>query len=195
MAMTGLYYPRWTKAIEGEFIKNFGAVIFAENSGERKSIKATHPDPAHIAKAEYRLNCFRSAVGPEYEVLLYDTPAFRSKVPSTVHAGDIHVASAALVLHNFAQEQGDLDKVIIVSDNLAHLAVKEMKAIGIGVVSPGDFINKLSAAAPAQVEIALFKTINDLTAPPYSREDALSLLLTHGAKQAAQFYAQRWSTI
>lgn len=34
MFMVGLYYPRWTQTIEGEFIRNFGAVALAENAQE-----------------------------------------------------------------------------------------------------------------------------------------------------------------
>ncbi|RFP09857.1 hypothetical protein D0T26_28540 [Duganella sp. BJB489] len=109
-----------------------------------------------------------------------------------MHAGDIHVASAALVLHILAQQEGAADKVFIVSNNLKHLAVKKMAAIGIDVISPGDFVDKLNAVAPARVETALLKTINDLTAPPYTQADMLSLLMTHGANKTAKFYSSRW---
>lgn len=126
-------------------------------------------------------------------MLLYDKPTYESKVPLKVHAGDIHVAAAALVLHTLAQEEGSDDKVFIVSNNLTHLAVKEMAEIGIDVVSPGDFINKLSAAEPAKVGHALLKTINDLAAPPYTKEDVLTLLVTHGAKDTAKLYAAQWN--
>lgn len=34
MFMVGLYCPRWTQTIEGEFIRNFGAVAWAENAQE-----------------------------------------------------------------------------------------------------------------------------------------------------------------
>lgn len=113
-------------------------------------------------------------------------------VRSDVDPGDIHVAAAALVLHTLAQQENTPDKVFIVSNNLTHLAVIKMAAIGIDVVSPGDFINKLTAAAPAKVETALLKTIQDLAAPPYTKEDVLSLLVTHGAYATAQFYAKYW---
>ena len=194
MFMVGLYYPRWTQTIEGEFIRNFGAVALAENAQERKAFKAARANPKHIAKAQYRLNCFRAAVGPEYEVLLYDKPAYRAKVPSAVHAGDIHVASAALVLHTLAQEEGVADKVFIVSSNLAHLAVKDLAAMGISVLSPGTFIDKINTAAPARVKMALLKTINDLSAPPFTKEDLLSLLVMHGATETAGFHVTGWKT-
>ncbi|HAT30237.1 MAG TPA: hypothetical protein DCW29_05110 [Janthinobacterium sp.] len=187
MFMIGLYHPCWTRTIEDECIKNFGTVVLAKDKKERKAIKATPAKPEHIAKANSRLMRFRSAVGPEYEVLLYDKPAYEGKVPPNVHIGDIHVASAALVLRTLAREEGSADNVFIVSNNLTHLAVEEMASIGIGVVSPGDFINKLNAAAPAKVENALLKTINDLAAPPYTKEDVLRLLVRHGAKETAKF--------
>lgn len=191
----GLYAPRWTQTIESEFIRHFGEVALAKDKKERKAITAAPHDlaySAHLAKATYRLHCFRSAVGFEYEVLLYDRHDYKSKVPSKVHAGDKHVASAALVLHTLAQEEAAADSVFIVSNNLQHLAVKEMAAIGIKVVSPGDFINKLNAAAPDQVESALMKTINDLLTPRITQEYLLRLLVTHGARDTAHCYAAKW---
>lgn len=90
------------------------------------------------------------------------------------------------------KERDAADKVFIVSNNLKHLAVKEMAAIGIGVISPGKFIDNLNAIAPARVEIALMKTINDLMAPLYTQEDVLALLVTHSAKETAKFYSVHW---
>lgn len=188
----GLYQPRWTRAIEAEFIRHFGAVALAKTAAERKAIMAAPLAPEHIAKAEYRLHCFRSAVGPGHEVLLYDKPFYKKMVPPQVNAGDIHLASAALVLHTLSLEEGAEDKVFIVSSNLRHLAVKEMAAIGVNAISPGKFIDKLNAAAPASVEIALMKTVTDLKAPPYTKEDVLKLLATHGARESAKFYSSLW---
>lgn len=194
LCLVGLYHPRWTPAIEGEFIKHFGAVVLAAAATKRKASKVASPNQEHIAIAERRLHCFRSAVGPEHEVLLYDKPIYKHMVPPNVNGGDIHVASAALVLRALAQQEGvAADKVFIISNNLKHLAVKEMAAIGIDVISPGAFINKLNAAAPAKVEAALLKTINDLVAPPYTKADVLTLLVTHGANVTAKFYSSHWS--
>ena len=103
------------------------------------------------------------------------------------------MASAALVLHALAQEEGSTDKVFIVSDNLVHLAIKDMAAIGILVVLPGEFINMLNVAAPTRVEKALLKTIEDLEAPPFTREDLLRLLDARGAIDTAKFYASKWN--
>lgn len=193
LSLVGLYHARWTPAIEGEFIKHFGAIILAADATIAKATKAASPNQEHIAIAQRRLRCFRLAVGPEHEVLLYDKPIYECMVPSNVHFRDIHVASAALVLRALAQQEGvAADKVFIVSNNLKHLAVKEMAAIGIDVISPGEFIDKLNAAAPARVEAAILKTINDLVAPPYSKADALTLLVKHGAAETAKFYAAHW---
>ena len=191
--LDGLYFPRWTEAIEAEFIKNYGHVVLAKNKTESKAIRAAAANPAHIAKARRRLNCFRSAVGIKWQIFLYDTPACASVVPKKVNAGDIHVASAALVLRKFSQDEGCADKVFIVSDNLKHLAVKDMDAMGISVVSPGSFINELNRVAPDQVEKALFRTINDLEAPPFSHADLLWLLVSHAAKETANFYSEKWN--
>jgi hypothetical protein len=57
-------------------------------------------------------------------------------VPAKVHAGDAHLAAAAFVLKTLHGEEGAVDKVYIVSANLAHLAVEDMRIAGITVVSP-----------------------------------------------------------
>ncbi len=155
-------------------------------------MKAAAATPEQINKAKRRLQCFRGAAGPAYEVLLYDKHEYQSKVPLQVHAGDVHVASAALVLQTLAQEEGVADRVFVVSDNLAHLAVHAMAAIGVSVVSPGNFIDLLNAAAPARVDNALQKTIRDLEAPPFSQEDLLRLLVNRGAKDTATLYGAIW---
>jgi len=191
-ALAGLYCPRWTQDIEDEFVKHFGAVVLTKGKQARLAAAAAGPDPAHIAKARHRLGCFRAAVGPEYEVLLYDKPEYVAKVPKAVDKGDIHVASAALVLRGLSDEEGLSDKVCIVSNNLAHLAAKDMASLGIAVVSPGAFIDELNKAAPDRVEQALLKTVNDLTTPPFSMADLLGLLDAHGAKATAKHWSKQW---
>lgn len=191
-ALAGLYCPRWTQAIEAEFIQHFGEVVLTKGKQARRDIAAAVPDPVHLAKAQHRLGCFRSAVGPEHEVLLYDRPEYRTKVPKAVDEGDIHVASAALVLRGLSHEEGLTDTVCVVSNNLAHLAPKDMGALGIAVVSPGAFIDEINKAAPDRVEQALLKTVNDLTSPPVTRADLLRLLAAHGAKATAKFWSKKW---
>lgn len=191
-ALAGLYCPRWTQAIEDEFIEHFGEVALTKGRQARREAAAAGPNPAHIAKARHRLGCFRAAVGFEHEVLLYDRPEYLAKVPNAVDAGDIHVASAALVLRGLSDEEGLADKVCIVSNNLTHLAPKDMAALGIEVMSPGVFIDELNKAAPNRVEQALLKTVNDLTTPPFTMANLLGLLDTHGAKATAKHWSRQW---
>lgn len=190
--LEGLYLPRWTKDIEREFLKNFGQVVMAKSKAHSKALKDVAPSAEHMAGAQRRLDCFRSAVGVEHEVLLHDTPAYRKIVPKEVDAGDVHVASAALVLRDHFCADGKNNKVFIVTNNLAHLAVAEMEALGVGVVSPGSFIDALNAAAPAAVAKALRRTTSDLQAPPLTKSDLLALLELHGAKGTADYYAKKW---
>lgn len=191
-ALAGLYCPRWTQAIEAEFIQHFGKVVLTKGKQARRKVAAAAPNLAHIAKARRRLNCFRSSVGPEHEVLLYDRQEYLAKVPKAVDAGDIHVASAALVLRSLSDGEGLPDKIFIISNNLAHLATQDMAALGIAVVSPGAFIDELNNAAPDRVEQALLKTVNDLTTPAFTKSDLLDLLGAHGAKATAKHWSQRW---
>ena len=191
-ALAGLYCPRWTQDIEAEFIEHFGEVVLTKGKQARREVVAAGPNPAHIAKARHRLGCFRAAIGAEHEVLLYDRPEYRSKVPNAVDKGDIHVASAALVLRSLSDGEGLPDKVFIISNNLTHLGTKDMAALGIAVVSPGAFIEELNAVAPDRVEQALLKTVNDLMTPPFTKANLLGLLDAHGAKAAAKHWSQKW---
>jgi len=52
---------------------------------------------------------------------------------------------------------------------------------------------QLNNTAPARVEKALLRTINDLKAPPFTQADLLGLLAAHDAKKAANFYAKKWA--
>lgn len=186
----GLYSPRWTETIEREFIKNFGPIVFGRNKAERRKIAQAPPDPKHVAAATHRLSCFRSAAGVEHEVLRYEEGEFTSKVPKQVHSGDIHVVSAALVVKHYADQ---LDKAYIVSNNLVHLAVSEVGKLGVTVISPGAFIDKLQSVAPMRVEVALMKSISDLQAPQMTQAGLLAVLSIHGASKTALHYSAKWS--
>lgn len=191
--MAGLYHPRWTKTIEAEFLKNFAAVVLARTKAEAKVLASSPPTADHFAKARHRLACFRSAAGPQFEVLLYNNPEYVAKVPEKVDPKDVHVASAALVLHTLIQEEGTADKVYIVSSNITDLAVSDMRAIGVHVVSPGKFIDHLNAVAPARVEQALLQSVKDLKKEPaYTLEHLLGLLQLHKASATASYYSRKW---
>ena len=192
LALAGLYQPRWTQAIEGEFLKNFGPVVLTQGKAARRAAVVAEPNPEHLAKAAHRLECFRSAAGHAYEVLLYDRPEYKRKVPKAVSGSDIHVASAGLVLRILSDEEKSADKVYVVSANLRDLAIKDMKLLGVNVVSPGAFIDALNGAAPRRVEQALLKTVRDLRSPPFRKADLLDLLLLHRARATARLYSEKW---
>jgi hypothetical protein len=97
------------------------------------------------------------------------------------------------VLLNYAKEFGEPDRVFIVSANLRHLAVKEMRTLGIEVVRPGRFIDLLCAAAPVDVAAGLNKTIEDLNAPPLTKTDLLTILKLHGAKATVRHFSKYWN--
>lgn len=95
------------------------------------------------------------------------------------------IVSAALVALDYTQQFGQEDKVYIVSSNLKHLAVDDVKALGINVVSPGEFIDLLFAAEPGRVEQALLKSLSDLSSPSITRKDLLEILKGHKAAETA----------
>jgi hypothetical protein len=190
--LAGLFSPRWTQKIEAEFIRNFGIVVSGKSRTERKPAASKAPDPMHVQAAERRLGCFRSAVGPDYELLLYDHPVYIAKVPLKVDHGDVHIVSAALVALDYTQQFEQEDKVYIVSSNLKHLAVDDVKALGINVVSPGKFIDLLYGAEPRRVEQALLKSLSDLSSPAITRQDLLDILRGHKAAQTATGLSEEW---
>lgn len=186
-----LYYPRWTADI-AEYLRNFRAVVLSASSATA-TLSNTTPTPSdHTIRAEARLQCFRSAVGAQYQVLLYQCERYLNMVPAKVHPSDRHVASAALVLQTLALEETSANRVFLISNNLRHLAVRQMEKLGIRVVTPGEFIDALSSLAPTEVELALYKTISDLIAPGFTRRDALNLLLRYGAQLTARHLARKW---
>ncbi len=74
----------------------------------------------------------------------------------------------------------------------ATLAVDEVEALGVSVVTPGRFVDLMQTAAPKQVEGALLKSISDLRAPPYTKADLLDVLRLYKADQATRHYASKW---
>jgi len=169
-------------------------VIYAARRKASKSGTAlSAAETAEIqSKAANRLRCYQQAAR-EYEVFGYDDPSVMAQLPAAVHEGDEHVAAAAIVLLNYAKESGGPDKIFVVSANLKHLAAKEMRALGIAVVRPGEFIDLLFAAAPVKVAAALNKTMMDLNTPPLTQMDFLAILKLHGAKATARHFSKIWN--
>ncbi len=64
-------------------------------------------------------------------------PQILAKVPAQVQANDRHVAAAALQLRAVLDEEGEAGEVCLVSNNLRHLAFEQMKALGVGLLTPG----------------------------------------------------------
>lgn len=190
----GLFSPKWTESIEAEFLRNWAAVVHAAQWKTSKFAPLLSAAEATEiqSKAANRLRCYQHAAR-EYEVFGYDDPRVIAQLPAAVHEDDKHVAAAAIVLLNYAKESGGPDKVFIVSANLKHLAVKEMRALGIEVVRPGEFIDLLFAAATVKVAAALNKTMMDLNVPPLTQMDLLAILELHGAKATARHFSKVWN--
>lgn len=68
-----------------------------------------------------------------------------------------------------------------------------MARLNVTVVRPGAFIDLLHAASPDAVERALMRTVKDLKAPPFTKENVLGLLLVHKAKKTAEAMSDLWS--
>jgi hypothetical protein len=190
----GLFSAKWTDSIEAEFLRNWSMVVYAARRTASKSAPPlSAAEAAKIqSKAANRLRCYKHAAH-EYEVFGYDDPSVIAQLPAAIHKGDKHVAAAAIVLLNYAKEFGGPDKILIVSANLKHLAVKEMRALGIEVVRPGEFIDLLFAADPVKVAAALNKTRMDLNTPPLTQMDLLSILKLHGAKATVRHFSKLWN--
>ena len=174
LALAGLYYPHWTAEIEAEFLKNWPIVV-----GQ------TIVD---VAQAQHRLSCFRNAI-PGYQVLGH--MALIGQVPANVNAKDRHVAAAGLALRDYSE---DNDEVLIVSSNVKDLAKANLAAMGVEVVRPGEFVDRLYAARSSVVEGAMRQVVGALAKPPYTRDQLLSVLKLHGASATAAGLEATWRT-
>lgn len=172
--LEGLYLPYWTKDIEAEFLKNWGNVVKMAPAGSD----------------EKRLACFRAAARNRHEVFGYDKNEALRQVPPQVDQKDAHVVSAALVLRSVADHS--TDKIMVITSNFAHMAPKQVEALGVEVIRPGAFIDKLCAAAPKRVEAALNRAISDLKSPPYTQAQLLGALKIHKAAATVRTFSKHW---
>lgn len=180
----GMFKARWSECIEQEFVRNWPKVVANVKPG-----LSTESLAEERKKAKRRLSCYQGAVR-EYEIFGYDNDEVSSRVPAAVDAGDKHVAAASLVLLDYAENAND--KVFILSNNLKHLAVADMKALGVAVIRPGPFIDLLTHVAPERVGAALDQSITSLSKPPYTRRMLLEVLRLHGAVITANHFEQAW---
>lgn len=190
----GIYLPRWTRAIENEFLRNWARVVKKLRGNDLKAYIAAAPHPGDERKAERRLNAFRNAVGDEFELVGYDAARIAQHVPPAVNKGDVHVACAAIFLkHLLVSEGGASDKVFLVSSNVKHLAVDDMEKLGINVVRPGAFVDFVLKTAPERLGAALAQTVSDLVNPPYTKSDLLGALKLHGAQATVAHFRKAWN--
>ncbi len=188
-----LFHPRWTATIEEEFLDNWAEVVTPKPALPRASTTgAPVYAPETKAAAQHRLNCFRAAAGQEHEVPGHDAQDVLSRVPPRVHHGDRHLVAAALVLRDALSAEGARARVILVSANIRHLAVKDTAKLGVDVMTPGEFIDAFLTIAKSRVENALKKAMADLTNPSYTKVQLLAALRLHGAKETATHFAVKW---
>lgn len=171
LMLEGLYFAYWTAPVEAEFLRNWPLV---------------HPNAKKSGPK--RLKAFQRAANNGYLIAGHDGKAFLSKVPPRVDINDRHLIAAALVMINGLDEEVDpaLHKVMVVSDNIKHLAVTESRKLGVDVIKAGVFLDRMYEAAPARATRAIAKSLSELTNPPYSRAELAAALRLHGAKRMAE---------
>lgn len=138
LCLEGLFWARWGAEIEAEFLRNWPRVALGASSNVSAQQAASE-----AVKARRRLESYKRAVRG-HEIIGHEAPAVLTRVPSAVSVGNRHVAAAAIVLLDFALQDNANDKVFIVSRNLKDLAVADMAPLGILVVAPGQFIDRLT---------------------------------------------------
>ncbi|WPB55458.1 hypothetical protein [Xylophilus sp. GOD-11R] len=161
----------WTLGIDAEFLKNATAVF---------GLSAT--------AAERRLSAMKRRC-PDWE--LFASTLDASMVPGRVDEKDRHVAAAALTLRRSADEDGDAFDVLLVTDNVKDFAPGRMGALGVRVMTSGQFLDEAFAARPDAVERALDRAVRDLRAPPYSLEELLFALQEQGARSLTRAIADK----
>lgn len=171
LMLEGLYFAYWTGDVEAEFLRNWPHV---------------HPDASK--SGAMRLKAFQRAAHYGHLITGYESKAFMSFVPAGVHENDRHLIAAALVMVNGLDEEDDpaMHKVMIVSDNIKHLAVADTRKLGIEVTKAGAFLDRLFEAAQDRTCLAIAKSLSDLTKPPYTAAELVAALRLHGAKATAQ---------
>lgn len=187
-----LFFARWTHEIESEFLRNFSKIM-ASSRKTRSIPDAPDQKEIDIKKARQRLSSFQGAV-KSFEVFGHDQPFIEAQIPSGVHAGDRHVAAAALALLHYSNEFDDLrrNKIYLVSNNLKHLSVAQMGERGVSVVSPGDFIDLLMKAESSRVNASLVRSWGDLRAPSYTKDEFLEILESNGANESSAQLKRGW---
>lgn len=185
--LVGLYYPRWTEQIEAEFLRNWAKVTQSVAKRPLQSIQhQINSKSSSDRRAVKRLAMFRAAVGDECHIFGFDDPLRLQKVPPQVDTSDRHVACAAMILQQICFETSKLDRVLLVTKNLVDFAPAVMSGLGVCVIAPGQFIDDLLERDSKRVEAALSKTASDLKAPPYTKEQLISMLKLHGATRTAR---------
>jgi hypothetical protein len=90
---------------------------------------------------------------PEWDVEM--SSADFKAVPEQVDEKDRHVAAAALAVRHAAdkdtEDEDEAYDVILLTDNVKDLAKKQMKALGVRVLRPGQFLDEAYAANPDAV--------------------------------------------
>jgi hypothetical protein len=178
LMLEGLYFAYWTADVEAEFLRNWPLV---------------HPDAAKSGPK--RLQAFQRATNNGYLITGYNDEAFMSRVPARVQKNDRHLVAAALVLANGLDEEDDptLQQILIVSDNIKHLAVADTRKLGIEVIKAGAFLDRMFEAEPQRSIRAISKSLSDLKKPPYLREEMLAALRLHEARATARGLAESWA--
>jgi hypothetical protein len=126
----------------------------------------------------------------EYEIMGHLRDEILAIVPRKVQANDRHVAAAALQLRAVLDDEGEQAEVCLVTNNLKHLAVREMKALRVEVLTPGTFIDRF--ATDDRTAEAIRKAASQLSDPAYTLEELLGALAVHGTKVTVQALAKRW---
>ena len=186
----GMYFPRWTQAIENEFVNNWGEVCSHVSKINRRARKRANlpPQQEHVALARHRLSRFRSAVGREWEVVGYDDDDVVRRVPVDVDETDIPHVAACIVLLDALSEEAGSSKVFLISNNVKDLAVQGCALIGVEVLTPGQFLDALLSADPLRTERALKQSLIDLK--HFNFDNLIDVLKTHKARKAAGYMAK-----
>lgn len=193
LAIEGVYHARWSHSIEQEYLRNWGAVHRGLKGAARKQYEQTDLYTLDLTRAQKRLNAMRLAIGSEYRVYTEFAQHALSRVPEQVQKNDRHVAAGALLLQGALHDEGGrLGECYLVSNNLQHLAVEPMWALGVQVCPAGAFLDVLYVRDAQGFERAAQRTIQSLVSPPFSRAQLLEVLRLYGAHASAQGLALQW---
>lgn len=188
LANVGLISLHWTPEIAQQFVKNWASTRVEREESELKQ-KGSAPYSAQemsaaltaaTRRAQDRLSKFRlmqrERAIPGWDVvaaaIAHPPNTLSVGKPGGVHHGDYEIALAAIKL----KEIFLTDNIWLATENISHLPPKILASFEVWSLPQGLLLEELDSKFPAEVLMAIEKTMSDSKHPPLTRPNMLNIL-------------------